>query len=140
MKKYLPFIFFFFSAVACVSQSEYNSLETDFNRLEKDYKALQTEFYNLHGAYSDLKSRYEELDEEYDNIVSDYSISKQINRMENDDKDRRLDDLLNYVNRQNEKIAELDVLIRRVKVICSGRTDDTSNMVNYTLREYQEWN
>lgn len=140
MKKYLPLLFLVFSAFACVSQSEYNSLETDYNRLEKDYKALQTEFYNLHGAYSELKSRYEELDEEYDNVVSDYSISKQMNRMENDDKDRRLDDLLNYVNKQNEKIAELDVLLRRVKAIVSGRTDDTSYGINYVLRDYQEWN
>lgn len=140
MKKYLHLIILFFSAVACVSQSKYNSLEADLSRLEKDYKALQSEFYNLHGAYSDLKSRYEELDEEYDNVVSDYSISEQINKMENDDKDRRLDAFLNYVNKQNERIAELTTYLERVKYLCTIWNDETSRAIKRTLEDYSSEN
>ena len=118
---------------SCVSNGKYNELEYQYNRLEEEKNDVEDEYSNLVSKYNTLVEKYNSLLEDYNETVSDNDW----NQIVSEDKDRRLNDLLNYVNRQNDRISELDVLLQRIKLICSGKTDDTSNGVNYILRDYR---
>lgn len=118
---------------SCVSKEAYNELENQCNQLRREKRSVEEEYSNLISKYNTLVDEYNELLDNYNVTASDNDW----NRYASEDKDRRLNDLLNHVNALNDRISELDVLLQRIKLICSGKTDDTSNGVNYILRDYR---
>lgn len=135
MKKTVNILICIFVVVcsSCVSKESYNDLEYQYSQLEE-------EMHNVEGKYTSLISKYNNLVEEYNSLLDNYNESvsdNNWNRMVSQDKDRRLNDLLDYANAKNDRISELEVILNRIKVVCNGRTDDTSIQVNYLLRDYR---
>lgn len=134
MKKTVIILLSLFVVVSssCVSKGTYNELENQYNRLEREKRDVEDEYSNLVSKYNELVEKYNGLLDDYNETVSD----NEWNRYASEDKDRRLDALLNHVNKQSNRISELTTYLERIKYICTIWNNETSRAIKSTLEDY----